>query len=462
MKTLKEIIKTTIRETLNEGVTDIIYHFTSNTNVVQILHNNTFELTFSVGSGPDYKINKGRYYYLSTTRSKSSGYNQGDVRLKLDGKKLSDNNKFTPVDYWNYPKSESDWDNKRSYIQALKSLEQEDRIVSNKSTIHNAAKYILSIDLVLNRNTLPKIIYYAEKYNIPLYVYKSKEDLLLSKNPINYDEYRGEFNPEEIENYPISKNEIFSIASLIAYKNKNNYDIIVNNLIHTEEDLKKFNDVLETESYNNFKINSRNRNSIDIINDWFSFIRRLPDKRLRFLFNLMIKDMKSLGVKTLKEYIEAKRYYGLKPEKQFKSELLKGIYEIIDNYSENYGERFDYSIEIDEEYYYKMYDAPEFLEYMDKLIVKLKSIIKDIIYNKKNDIIEHYFYLSRDRINDYLDHESIDFTDKVNVTYFQYEIRFINELITRFLYNIYFDIEEYSYEKIKEYDKEKTEFYRNN
>ncbi len=101
----------------------------------------------AIGKDSDYKINKNKFFYLSTTRSKSSGFRKGDSKIVLDGRKLKQRYKITPVDYWNWPKN--DKQDTSAYIYSMKSLEQEDRIVTDKPSIPNAKDYLLGIHIYI-------------------------------------------------------------------------------------------------------------------------------------------------------------------------------------------------------------------------------------------------------------------------------------------------------------------------
>ena len=130
---------------LSEGITDIVYHFTSLKNFLSIVKNNEFVLRASnLTKTSEYNKN-GYYYYFSTTRGKNGneGYGnafEGTVRITLDGRKLSQRYKGQPFDYWgpSWPKSE----------QNHEYDEMEDRILSNEPVIKNALDYIIRADVL--------------------------------------------------------------------------------------------------------------------------------------------------------------------------------------------------------------------------------------------------------------------------------------------------------------------------
>lgn len=134
---------------LSEGITDVVYHFTSLENCLSIVKDNEFVLRSSnLTKTSEYNKN-GYYYYFSTTRGKSGneGYGntfEGTVRITLDGRKLSQRYKGQSFDYWG-----PSWEKN---TQNHKYDEMEDRILSNEPVIKNAIDYILKIDILFGIN----------------------------------------------------------------------------------------------------------------------------------------------------------------------------------------------------------------------------------------------------------------------------------------------------------------------
>ena len=130
---------------LSEGITDIVYHFTSLENFLSIVKNNEFVLRASnLTKTSEYNKN-GYYYYFSTTRGKNGneGYGmslEGTVRITLDGRKLSQRYKGQPFDYWG-----PSW---KKNTQSHEYDEMEDRILSNEPVIKNALDYIIRADVL--------------------------------------------------------------------------------------------------------------------------------------------------------------------------------------------------------------------------------------------------------------------------------------------------------------------------
>jgi hypothetical protein len=141
---------------LKEGITDEVYHFTSLWHFIKIMDTNIFRLSdLEHDLGIDNTPLKKYKYYMSVSRTasikKGYGYNKYKnnryiVRIKLDGRKLSQTYKGLPINYWNYGQKQEL--NKKTHRE----FEYEDRILSNKPTIENFSKYILKIDIIKIKN----------------------------------------------------------------------------------------------------------------------------------------------------------------------------------------------------------------------------------------------------------------------------------------------------------------------
>jgi hypothetical protein len=132
----------TVMQFLDEGISPIVYHATQTSSAYQILKTNKFKLTSPIGSDKMVKGKKSQMFYLSTTRSKHGRYHQMNLAgaiLELDGRKLANNYKGQPIDYWGPEFRKVD----------PTGFESEDRIFSPKPEIPNASKYIKSIHVLL-------------------------------------------------------------------------------------------------------------------------------------------------------------------------------------------------------------------------------------------------------------------------------------------------------------------------
>jgi hypothetical protein len=289
-----------INNTLNEGISDIAYHFTSVTNLMKIIGNNEFLPTTTIGKSRDQVVNKNKYYYMSTTRSKSAGFVKGDVKIVLDGRKLKHNYKVAPVDFW--------------ANQADPDKEQEDRIVTDQPVIPNALNYILEIHIHLTNHTsvTPKLVNTLDQIskinNIPTYYYESFNDWLSqnpnkrvdpTKNP-NLDQYPI----EDPQINPVNEYRTFMrLAALYAYNNQKNTEQIVNLLPTNLYD--EFKNTLDDYTNKYLKKDAYYHDQAE-----FPFIgiftRSNKSPIGRQITKLIIDDMRKLNVKTIQDYINKK------------------------------------------------------------------------------------------------------------------------------------------------------------
>jgi hypothetical protein len=149
---LRQIIREEIKR-LNEGVTDIVYHYTNMKAALNILEKDKFLLRPALASSGDVetKFSSGRLYFLSTTRSKVDGFSLGNVRFTLDGRALGQRYKSNPIDYWQWDMSKDSYDNLGGWKSAVTSKEHEDRIVSDSPYIPNASKYIKEMHIYMDK-----------------------------------------------------------------------------------------------------------------------------------------------------------------------------------------------------------------------------------------------------------------------------------------------------------------------
>jgi hypothetical protein len=294
-----------------ERVSDIVYHFTYFTYLLEILKENVFNASTNIGATSDFEISKGRFFFFSTTRSKSSGFSKGDVKLVLDGQKLSQNYKGIPVDYWKYSKNPKDWD-KYSYKYAFKS-EMEDRIILDSPTIKNATKYIKEIHIFLSRNMkyiskkdIEYILSKSRQFNIPTFFYDNENNWYNQIKPIDpytfngYIEKRNTYNDTEISY------QFLNIASLLSYNDDKNYNLIIKNMNFDDDNIEKLDTQIKKDTWNYFK-NSYKSN----LDEYYSVIKSYINndrhkKSFRFLFKMLADDMKKYKVNDLYDYINKK------------------------------------------------------------------------------------------------------------------------------------------------------------
>lgn len=169
---------------LFEAATAELYHKTELYNAAKILSDGYIALTASVGTSAEQKWQKtGKFYYLSTTRSKVGDYTlkghylEGVV-LNLNGNWLNQRYETKPIDYWE--RSLSD-----------RTSESEDRVYSSEPTIplpKPVTKLITSIHILFELDKiklsldqdrllrLRKLLLLAKTSGIPTYVYKTPND----------------------------------------------------------------------------------------------------------------------------------------------------------------------------------------------------------------------------------------------------------------------------------------------
>lgn len=156
-------------ELLQERISDVVYRSVPGTTALRNLKYNELQLTPEfTPSSTDSKFQKGKLFYLSTSRTTMNSYIQDSVTNNqvlyvLDGRKLAQNYKGVPVNYFGKSKVDTS------------QFEAEDRILSNKAVIKPASKYIKEIHVInmgFHADELLKIKEYAEKLRLPIYFYK--------------------------------------------------------------------------------------------------------------------------------------------------------------------------------------------------------------------------------------------------------------------------------------------------
>lgn len=178
---------------IKEGISDIVYHFTSLFAGYRICVENEIKLQSTFAKDAEV-VKGGKEFYLSTTRVRdvnvgySNRFNRGGVRFCLDGRKLSTRFSGRPLNYWNgltdkfeymrksYPDKASMVSGNKYEIERFKrehpdatdddiknflahnfnsgaqkhiSNESEDRIFSTEPMIERFSDYIISVDVLL-------------------------------------------------------------------------------------------------------------------------------------------------------------------------------------------------------------------------------------------------------------------------------------------------------------------------
>ena len=173
------------------GLSPVLYHVTEPWKLVDILKQDRFVLRFAHGSDTPGKPDE-RFYFMSAMRVPSGGYRgKGDVILVLDGQKLGQRYKGSPMDYWG-----PEWRKTADKAGADRAPydEAEDRVWARGPIIPDAHQYIQEIHLAMPEHeryqTDPafrtmrnqearKIILAGKKFGIPVFIYRDRADFKL-------------------------------------------------------------------------------------------------------------------------------------------------------------------------------------------------------------------------------------------------------------------------------------------
>lgn len=411
---LSEIIKN-IKElnAINEGITDIVYHFTNLMSLSEILKKNKFETSPSFGSTSDLNLNKKYPYFFSTTRNKKTGFTSGNVKIKLNGRKLGQNYKSIPLEYW------SGKEINRRHIKP----EHEDRILTNSDEIPDALKYIMEIHIEqksINEKILNNILNITKENTIPIYFYDNRNDFLNEniKNSIKPIPISNE--EEYVHNEILSHN--FFLAALAAYKNENNHRKIVIYL-KDEEIINRFNNFLNNDFIEDFENSGAwGWKYDDMMNKIKSVVhssRTLNYPFTRFIVKLIADEMRKIKVKNLGDYVKEKYWIGKKKQEYFNKIIFDNVSKRIDLALK---EEIDYQnekriyIEIDGEYFNNFIEAPEILNILHESVSILKYYLKNnIIAN--NDKFRINYKLDKSYIREHILESGVfNKFDEINVT----------------------------------------------
>lgn len=328
-------IKTIIAEELqrlNEGLSDIVYHFTSFPALQNILNTNKLNTSSNLGTTADAQKDRGRAFYFSTQRTKGKtgyGYNTGGgVTLVLDGRALQANYKGFPTDYWNWSMSPKDYSDKQSYMQALRSKEHEDRIVTDKPYIEPASRYIEAIHVdvsnpwYIKKSELIAISNKAKSVGIPIYFYDNRDayqlqDIRKAKPP---ESIQGKFQDEQEERYTSGSRHFYwmfkELMPYILFNTNKESDFwqLFKSFLESQDKLEHFDDYKKEIDE---KVNSVHQfYSQDRYKDWYHIedkYRSLmadfhnqkssTDPHYREFLRLLVSDMRDFKAENLKQYL---------------------------------------------------------------------------------------------------------------------------------------------------------------
>jgi len=328
---------------INEALTSKMYHFTNISNLVNILKEDAFFTSPVIGTGADSNVNDDKFYFFAMQTSRhgevafaDSIPKAGKVCINIDGQKLNQNHKSKRVDYWQTSRKPEDH-GKHDYMHHLTRYDElEERIITNKSEIEEASKYIEGIHVLLIKDGVE---HYVASNMIELKKYISDVDIYfydnvkyfnnqvknksININDVDYEKDIDKDAPKPRTHYYIPltrimslmtigdgklKGEIFKwlkksvhIKKIINFRNTNfkgtNSELSMSKIIKDiEEEAKKdYNNYSYSDFYLQDYLNSI---SADIHN-----YKSSTNPIARHIIQTLTKDMNKHNVKNLKNYV---------------------------------------------------------------------------------------------------------------------------------------------------------------
>lgn len=217
----------------NESISSIVYHFTSTIKAFKIIKNGEFNLspTFIHPNNVESRFS-GKFYYLSTTRSKLGHFHQGEnvgVMFKLNGDRIGQRHTGIPVSYY-------------SELGSNFNDEMEDRVLSDKPTL-SLNGIVSEIDIIIDadhiQETHTKIAYFiyvhGKKNGIPVNIYTDRKAFLTSnkKHALSHNtimKFKHGTLPKESGTASNDLKELISVYHK-PYENLNKKEMMVRNEI---------------------------------------------------------------------------------------------------------------------------------------------------------------------------------------------------------------------------------------
>ena len=149
---------------------------------MKILQQDKIRMRPYVGQEAEIAIGKNKkLYFLSTTRSKRGGYTTANKNygvFTLDGRKLAQRYKGSPIEYWGA--------DTRNIDPERRTTEMEDRIYGDKPEIPNFSKYIKDVHIMIDdtdlddkqKRRMRATMIAGKKRGIEVYFYNSPNDFL--------------------------------------------------------------------------------------------------------------------------------------------------------------------------------------------------------------------------------------------------------------------------------------------
>lgn len=284
------------KKTINEGLSAIVYHFTSTDALENIVKTNKFRATAVLGGGSDSRFNKGYFFFMSTTRNKFLNYN-GSVCLVLDGNKLNQRYKGFSMEFFNVLYKKTNKSVRRSVDS-----EAEDRLVLNKPEIPNALDYILEVhinDYLFFGGDLISTFEVLEERGVPIYFYNNEINFLRQdKRKSIKPEFRvSEDYPKIVEE--TDKRSLFSFIYLLTIDNEGLRNKLLDYL--GQEDKTKILDFFSSHE------KWIDRSPIDsILVRYYENISRIsadPNDLPTLVLGLMVREMRNNKIKDVRDYI---------------------------------------------------------------------------------------------------------------------------------------------------------------
>jgi hypothetical protein len=444
---MKEFIKGLLREGLiSEGVSPIVYHFTSVNKLNSILKNNELYLTSNIGTSYEKTVSGGKYYFASFSRTKSITHGYGtkfdrpnSARIMFDGNKLGNNYKFKPIDYWQYPRTPE-------FMGGIGD-EMEDRLISNNNSVPNINKYIISIDIFVSEDGIDSgIIDMANGLGITLRFFDNKKDFA-SGNSSKSIEPKIKSGSDEVRK---DRNWFDDIIGALTYKDsismdrvkKNLKDIFgldENELAKIDEDIKKYHD----------KLDDRLKWYLDDIATSLSSSihnnKSNSNKVVRYIIKEFVNSYKKSGAKSISDYLKKKLYFGKKTQEDFNKEFNNKILREIDKYYIDELKYYDSSFNsIDGDYYESLMSDKYVRRYLDGKIRELKGYVSNYIVNN-NDMYRLNYILGSGEIKNQL---NIKDDSDVNDIIKYFDDVSPNE-IKNVIYSVINDVDKFAYDEIK-------------
>lgn len=384
-----------MKRLINEALSDIVYHFLSISDLYTTLKTNKLHAIAAFGTDSDFDINKGRYFFFATTRSRSAGYTLGSAKLVIDGRKLNYRYKGTPLDYWGTKEISARNPNRNK-------TEFEDRLVLNKPEIPNANQYIFEIHIYKEKTELNSIlgdiVTMANNYNIPVYFYGNRVDYLNQNKKKAYKPDFSALGETTVGNDSYIRSYIYPLLSLAAFRNQSNIEKI--RAFLDEEMLANFEEEFKKNKYNKFTFGDysyKKRDLIWALKNNIHILREDSNVVVKFVLTLIVNEMRKMGVKNFGDYVDAKMWLGRKNYKWYNKKMvgdiiraLHGVYdELLQTYSNH---NYSYVVIGGKEYPH-IFKVPAVISYLNRKIKLFEGIIKEII-ESETEIFRYSFRIT--------------------------------------------------------------------